>query len=105
MTHQSSDNIQKLLGEKEQLKKEEEVLRSMIDKVKKQVNALQVEQLQIGSRRPLARLSPIETVTTQQDQQLEKTENKIPEINLDILGNLSSRAFSVDQGEVEEEED
>ena len=48
MSHQNSDNIQKLLGEKEQLKKEEEVLRSMIDQVKKQVNALQVEQLQIG---------------------------------------------------------
>ena len=105
MSHQNSDNIQKLLGEKEQLKKEEEVLRSMIDKVKKQVNALQVEQLQIGSRRPLARLSPIETVATEQAQVLEKTENKIPDINLDILGNLTSGTFSVDQGEVEEEED
>ena len=108
MSHQNSDNIQKLLGEKEQLKKEEEVLRSMIDQVKKQVNALQVEQLQIGSRRPLARLSPIETIVStqqQQDQKLEKTENKIPEINLDILGNLQSGSFIVDQGETEEEED
>ena len=41
MSNQNSD-IQRLLGEKEQLKKEEEVLRSMIDKVKKQLNAVQV---------------------------------------------------------------
>ena len=110
-THNSSD-VQKLLGEKEQLKKEEEVLRSMIDKVKKQINAAQVEQLQIKSRQPLdtsslflntAVTKPQETLTIQSSSAVEET---VPEINLDILGNFpTAAAFAADQGEVEEEDE
>ena len=105
MNHQSPE-VQRLLGEKEQLKKEEEVLRSMIDKVKKQINALQVEHLQISTKVPATRLSPVETIpANKQETQPSNTgqENAIPEINLDILGN--SGTLLVNQGEVEEEEE
>ena len=107
MNHQSPE-VQRLLGEKEQLKKEEEVLRSMIDKVKKQINALQVEHLQISTKVPATRLSPVETLPVNKEEtQSSNTgqENTIPEINLDILGSISSGSFLVNQGEVEEEEE
>jgi len=107
MNHQSPE-VQRLLGEKEQLKKEEEVLRSMIDKVKKQINALQVEHLQISTKVPATRLSPVETIPVNKEEtQSSNTgqENTIPEINLDILGSINSGSFLVNQGEVEEEEE
>ena len=78
----------------------------MIDKVKKQINALQVEHLQISTKVPATRLSPVETIpANKQETQPSNTgqENAIPEINLDILGN--SGTFLVNQGEVEEEEE
>ena len=60
--------------------------------------SFQVEQLEINSRLPVARFTPIQpSVPTSPPQQ---TENLIPEINLDILGGQP-----VYQGEVEEEED
>ena len=107
MNHQSPE-VQRLLGEKEQLKKEEEVLRSMIDKVKKQINALQVEHLQISTKVPATRLSPVETIpANKQETQPSNAgqENAIPEINLDILGSINSGSLLVNQGEVEEEEE
>ena len=104
MNHQNPE-VQRLLGEKEQLKKEEEVLRSMIDKIKKQINALQVEHLQISTKVPATRLSPVEIPVNKQETQPMSQENTIPEINLDILGSLNSGAFSVNQEEVEEEEE
>ena len=45
--------VNKLLGEKEHLKQEEVALRKVIEAVKKQVSALQVEQLEIKNRVPL----------------------------------------------------
>ena len=78
----------------------------MIDKVKKQINALQVEHLQISTKVPATRLSPVETIpANKQETQPSNTgqENAIPEINLDILGN--SGTFLVNQGEVEEEDE
>ena len=60
--------------------------------------SFQVEQLEIGSRLPVARFIPTQpSIPTSPPQQ---TENLIPEINLDILGGQP-----VYQGEVEEEED
>ena len=50
--------VNKLLGEKEHLKQEEVALRKVIEAVKKQVSALQVEQLEIKNRVPLSRVSP-----------------------------------------------
>ena len=80
----------------------------MIDKVKKQINALQVEHLQISTKVPATRLSPVETlIVNKEETQSSSTgqENTIPEINLDILGSVSSGSFLVNQGEVEEEEE
>ena len=50
--------VNRLLGEKEHLKQEEAALRKVIEAVKKQVSALQVEQLEIKNRVPLSRVSP-----------------------------------------------
>ena len=112
---------QRLLAEKNQLEKEEVILKKIIDQVKRQLSALevsqfewlvwvliyvyndQVEQLDIKNRIPVARISPIENLLYQPPPK--ETENSIPEINLDVLGQLSSGNFAVDQGEVEEEED
>ena len=129
MSHnQPNSDVQRLLGEKEHLKKQEEVLRLMIEKVKKQVNAIQVEQLQISSRLPLARISPVNQdldldsiLQSKPEQSIAETGwsthiftkqiilifpgPAIPEINLDILGALPSAQFGVDQGETEEEEE
>ena len=109
MTTQSSD-IQRLLGEKEHLKKEEEALRSMIEKVKKQISAIQVEQLQITSRQPISTFPALEPVTQteykpQKKEELEGPDISIPELDLDILGNLHSRPFARNQGEEEVEEE
>lgn len=106
MNNQNPD-IQRLLGEKEHLKKEEEVLRSMIEKVKKQINALQVEHLQVSTKLPTTRLSPVDFTPVQQQETLptNNQQSSIPEINLDLLGNSSSGSFLVNQGEVEEEDE
>ena len=109
MTTQSSD-IQRLLGEKEHLKKEEEALRSMIEKVKKQISAIQVEQLQITSRQPITTFPALEPVTQteykpQKKEELEGPDISIPELDLDILGNLHSRPFARNQGDEEVEEE
>jgi len=105
MTSQNSD-IQRLLGEKEQLKKEEDVLRSMMEKVKKQLNAVQVEQLQISNKLPLNKsYTPIsEPLETNTDAPL-NTGTAIPEINLDLLGPMTMTMTSVGDVEEEEEED
>ena len=74
-------------------------------KIKKQINALQVEHLQISTKVPATRLSPVEIPVNKQETQPNSQENTIPEINLDILGSVTSGSFSVNQGEVEEEEE
>ena len=58
--------------------------------------------MEINSRLPVA-CSPIENLFDNPPPQ--QSENSIPEINLDVLGQLSSGTFAVDQGEVEEEDD
>ena len=101
-----NSDVQKLLGEKEHLKKEEETLRHMIEKVKTQINAIQVEQLQISSRLPTARISPVnQPIVIEDILQQQPQFNSIPEINLDILGSQPpSHLTSADQPEEEEEE-
>ena len=59
---------------------------------------LQVEELEIGSRLPVARFTPIQTSVPSSPPQ--QSEDLVPEINLDILGGQP-----VYQGEVEEEEE
>ena len=93
--------VNRLLGEKEHLKKEEAALRKIIDSVKKQVAALQIEQLEIKNRMPLSRVSPswllqppVEEVQEQEPEQVE--------LNLEVLHQLHSGTFAVEQ---EEEED
>ena len=58
----------------------------------------QVEELEIGSRLPVARFTPIQTSVPSSPPQ--QSEDLVPEINLDILGGQP-----VYQGEVEEEEE
>ena len=113
MSH-NSEEVQSKLGEKKQLQKEEEALKKLIEQIKRQISALQVilivvfrnektiylqvEELEISSRLPVARFTPFQTsIPTSPPQQ---TENLIPEINLDILGGQP-----VYQGEVEEEDE
>ena len=104
-----NNDVQKLLGEKEHLKKEEETLRHMIEKVKTQINAIQVEQLQVSSRLPVARISPVNQAVVIEDILQQKPQDNIPEINLDILGshpsNKFSRALNPEEEEEEEEEE
>jgi len=84
--------IQKLLAEKEQLRKEEVILRQVIDKVKKQIAALQVEQLVVTNRVPIRNSPPV------QENVEEESFNQ--ELSLDVLNQMMRGTF-----EVEEEED
>ena len=86
--------VQRLLGEKEQLKKEEQQLRQIIEQVKKQISALQVEQLEVSNRVPLARVSPAELGQEQEEQ--------TQELSLEVLNQMVRGTFAVEQ---EEEED
>lgn len=49
---QVSQEIQKLRFEKVELEQEEAVLKVLIDKLKNQINAVQIEQLEIKNREP-----------------------------------------------------
>jgi len=94
----SQGEVQRLLSEKEQLKREEQQLRKIIEQVKDQVNALEVEQLEVNNRKPLATVSPTEIEQEQQQQQTQ-------ELNLNrVLGQLVSGTYAVDQGEEEEDD-
>lgn len=89
-----SSDIQRLLREKEQLVKEEKQLKLMIEQVKKQITALQVEQLVVSNRVPL-RVSPTEF----SQQQEEESSNQ--ELSLDVLNQMVRGTYEVE----EEEED
>ena len=86
-------DIQRLLREKEQLKKEEQQLMQVIEQVKKQITALQVEKLVVSNRVPL-RVSP-----TEFRQEVEESGNQ--ELSLDVLNQMVRGKFGVE----EEEED
>jgi len=88
-----SSDIQRLLREKEQLGKEEKQLRQMIEQVKSQITALQVEQLVVSNRVPL-RVSPTEF--RQQEE-----ESTSQELSLDVLNQMVRGTYEVE----EEEED
>jgi len=90
--------VNRLLGEKEHLKKEEAALRKIIDSVKKQVSALQIEQLEIKNRMPLSRVSPSWLL----QPPVEEQEAEQVELNLEVLHQLHTGTFAVEQ---EEEED
>ena len=86
-------DITRLLREKEQLKKEEQQLMQVIEQVKKQITALQVEKLVVSNRVPL-RVSP-----TEFRQEVEESGNQ--ELSLDVLNQMVRGKFGVE----EEEED
>lgn len=87
-------DVQRLLGEKEQLKREEQQLRQVIEQVKKQITALQVEQLVISNRVPF-RVSP-----TELGEEVDEAGTN-QELSLDVLNQMVRGTFEVE----EEEED
>jgi len=88
-----TSDISRLLREKEHLKKEEQQLRLMIEQVKKQLTALQVEQLVVSNRVPL-RVSPTELI-----QQAEDPSSQ--ELSLDVLNQMARGTYEAE----EEDED
>jgi len=88
-----TSDINRLLKEKEHLKKEEQQLRLMIEQVKKQLTALQVEQLVVSNRVPL-RVSPTELI-----QQTEGPSSQ--ELSLDVLSQMARGTYEAE----EEDED
>ena len=92
--------VNKLLGEKEHLKQEEVALRKVIEAVKKQVSALQVEQLEIKNRVPLSRVSPSFFLGQPVDRPAEEVEQVgEAELNLEVLGQMHSGTFAVEEQE------
>ena len=92
--------VNKLLGEKEHLKQEEVALRKVIEAVKKQVSALQVEQLEIKNRVPLSRVSPSFFLGQPVGQPAEEVEQVgEAELNLEVLGQMHSGTFAVEEQE------
>ena len=91
----SREEVQRLLAEKEQLKKEEQQLRRAIDLVKKQINALQVEQLVVSNREPL-RISPVEL-----NKNVDETFNPVTDLSLDVLNQIMSGTFVAEEEEDE----
>ena len=96
--------VNRLLGEKEHLKQEEAALRKVIEAVKKQVSALQVEQLEIKNRVPLSRVSPSFFLGQPSSRPAEEEEGQQAELNLEVLNQMHSGTFVVQQ-EQEQEED
>ena len=92
--------VNKLLGEKEHLKQEEVALRKVIEAVKKQVSALQVEQLEIKNRVPLSRVSPSFFLGQPAVRPAEEVEQVgEAELNLEVLGQMHSGTFAVEEQE------
>ena len=92
--------VNKLLGEKEHLKQEEVALRKVIEAVKKQVSALQVEQLEIKNRVPLSRVSPSFFLGQPVGRSAEEVEQVgEAELNLEVLGQMHSGTFAVEEQE------
>ena len=98
--------VNRLLGEKEQLRREEQSLRKVIEAVKKQVSALQVEQLEIRNRVPLSRVSPSFFLqpAAGSSKPEEEAEGGQAELNLGLLQQMHRGTFVVEQ-EQEEESD
>ena len=94
--------VNRLLGEKEHLKQEEAALRKVIEAVKKQVSALQVEQLEIKNRVPLSRVSPSFFLGQPSSRPAEEVEQGQAELNLEVLNQMHSGTFVLQQ---EQEED
>ena len=94
--------VNRLLGEKEHLKQEEAALRKVIEAVKKQVSALQVEQLEIKNRVPLSRVSPSFFLGQPSSRPAEEVEGQQAELNLEVLNQMHSGTFALQQ---EQEED
>ena len=94
--------VNRLLGEKEHLKQEEAALRKVIEAVKKQVSALQVEQLEIKNRVPLSRVSPSFFLGQTSSRPAEEVEQGQAELNLEVLNQMHSGTFVLQQ---EQEED
>ena len=92
--------VQRLLGEKEHLKQEEAALRKVIEAVKKQVSALQVEQLEIKNRVPLSRVSPSFFLGQTTNKPAEEVEQA--ELNLEVLNQMHSGTFVLQEQEQEE---
>ena len=93
--------VQRLLGEKEHLKQEEAALRKVIEAVKKQVSALQVEQLEIKNRVPLSRVSPSFFLGQTTNKPAEEVEQA--ELNLEVLNQMHSGTFVLQEQEQEED--
>ena len=93
--------VQRLLGEKEHLKQEEAALRKVIEAVKKQVSALQVEQLEIKNRVPLSRVSPSFFLGQTTNRPAEEVEQA--ELNLEVLNQMHSGTFVLQEQEQEED--
>ena len=92
--------VNKLLGEKEHLKQEEVALRKVIEAVKKQVSALQVEQLEIKNRVPLSRVSPSFFLGQPVGRPAEEGEQVgEAELNLEVLGQMHNGTFAVEEQE------
>ena len=97
---EKQSEVNRLLGEKEHLKQEEAALRKVIEAVKKQVSALQVEQLEIKNRVPLSRVSPSFFLGQTSSRPAEEVEQA--ELNLEVLNQMHSGTFVLQQ---EQEED
>ena len=97
---EKQSEVNRLLGGKEHLKQEEAALRKVIEAVKKQVSALQVEQLEIKNRVPLSRVSPSFFLGQTSSRPAEEVEQA--ELNLEVLNQMHSGTFVLQQ---EREED
>ena len=97
---EKQSEVNRLLGGKEHLKQEEAALRKVIEAVKKQVSALQVEQLEIKNRVPLSRVSPSFFLGQTSSRPAEEVEQA--ELNLEVLNQMHSGTFVLQQ---EQEED
>ena len=97
---EKQSEVNKLLGEKEHLKQEEVALRKVIEAVKKQVSALQVEQLEIKNRVPLSRVSPCFFLGQGVGRPAEEVDQVgEAELNLEVLGQMHSGTFAVEEQE------
>jgi len=66
-----SREVHKLRLEKIQLERDEEKLKNIIDKVKQQINAIEIEQLELKNRQPLSDnlIQELLNETIQQEEQ------------------------------------
>ena len=98
--------VNRLQGEKKQLEAEEKSLRQIIESVKKQVSALQVEQLEVKNRAPLSRVSPSYFLGGSKGAETNTIEEETvsADLSLDLLKQIHRGNFVVQSEEEEEEE-